>query len=403
MASASATDGDASDARVRADADTPAADLEREVLRSEERFRLLVEAVKDYAIFMLDRHGYIQTWNPGVRRLKGYEAEDIIGKHFSVFYTPEDLAVDKPARVLAQAASEGSYEEEGLRLRKDGTRFWANVLITSIVDRGQVIGFAKVTRDLTERRAAQAALEDAAKELETRVAERTAQLAESNEELAAFGYSVSHDLRAPLRAMDGFSKRVLASAAERLTENEREQLERVRAAAQRMSHLIDDMLRLSRLSRVDLVRREVDLAATAKDIVDELRRAEPERSVDVVIEQPMVANADVRLVRTMLENLLGNAWKFTRKQAHARIELGCSREPQRVVYHVRDNGAGFDPRYAAKLFLPFQRLHSARDYEGTGIGLATVHRIVRRHGGEIWATSQPGDGATFSFTLAGAR
>ena len=375
----------------------------REIGTGEERFRLLVETVRDYAIFMLDPRGYIQTWNAGAERLKGYTASEIIGTHFSAFYTAEDIADRKPERELAIATATGKYEEEGWRVRRDGTLFWANVVITALHDRGVLVGFAKVTRDLTERKHAEEGLRRAAVELEQRVAERTAQLEAANKELEAFGYSVSHDLRAPLRALDGFSKRVLTSAAERLEPGERDQLQRVRRAAQRMSQLIDDMLNLSRITRTPLSPQSVDLAGLVRGIVEDLRSAEPARAVEVVVHEPMRANADARLMRIALANLIGNAWKFTRRQDAPRIEVGSQQRDVELVYFVRDNGVGFDPAYAEKLFFPFQRLHSTREFEGTGIGLATVQRIVRRHGGDVWVESAPGEGATFFFTLGGAR
>ena len=371
-----------------------------EIASGEQRLSLLVASVRDYAIFMLDPRGYIETWNAGAERLKGYSASDIIGSHFSVFYTPEDIADGKPKRELEIATATGKYEEEGWRVRKDGTLFWANVVITAIRDeRGVLVGFGKVTRDLTERKHAEEELRRAAAELEQRVIERTAQLEAANKELEAFGYSVSHDLRAPLRALDGFSKRVMTSAAARLDASELDQLQRVRAAAQRMSQLIDDMLNLSRITRSPMSPQSVDISALAHSIVDELRAADPSREVELIVAANLRALADPRQLRIALANLLGNAWKFTRKQAKARIEVGSSREDGKLVYFVRDNGVGFDLAYADKLFFPFQRMHSSREFEGTGIGLATVQRIVRRHGGSIWVDSAPGRGATFYFTV----
>jgi PAS domain S-box-containing protein len=374
-----------------------------EVLRqSEERFRLMIEGVKDYAIFMLDPDGRIATWNEGARRAKGYEASEIIGKHFSIFYTKEAADSGHPMHELEVAVKEGRYEEEGWRVRKDGSHFWANVLITAVRGpSGELLGFTKVTRDLTEKRAAQQALQKLAADLELRVQERTEELLAANRELEAFSYSVSHDLRAPLRGLDGFSKMLLASAAEKLNPEERDHLQRVRAAAQRMSQLIDDMLDFSRLSRAPLATEAIDLSALAEQIVADLRQADTAREVDVVIAPGLRAEGDPRLLRVVLENLLGNAWKFTRKQPEARIEMGRAVKDGRTTLFVRDNGAGFDMKYAGKLFMPFQRLHSSREFEGTGIGLATVNRIIQRHGGNVWAESAPEKGTTFTFTLQG--
>jgi signal transduction histidine kinase len=230
--------------------------------------------------------------------------------------------------------------------------------------------------------------------------QRQARAAETaNKELEAFSYSVSHDLRAPLRGIDGFSQALAEDEADRLSDEGKTYLRRIRAGAQRMAELIDDLLRLSRVSRSDFVRDRVDLSAVAETVVAELRRAHPERTIDVSIQAGVEANADARLARIALENLIGNAWKFTSKAAEARIEFGSRADGGQLVYFVRDNGAGFDMKYADRLFGAFQRLHTDKDYPGTGIGLATVQRIVLRHGGRIWVEAAVGQGATFQFTL----
>jgi PAS domain S-box-containing protein len=369
--------------------------------QGDERFHLLVNSVKDYAIFLLDLNGYIVSWNAGAERTKGYRADEIIGRHFSVFYTEDAVSSGHPAYELARAIAEGRYEEEGWRVRKDGSRFWANVVINAIrPDDGETVGFVKITRDVTERREMQLALNRANAELERRVGERTAELQLANAELESFSYSVSHDLRAPLRSIDGFGKLLLSQAAPKLDLEERDYLDRIRAAAQRMSHLIDDLLNLSRVARAEIERRPVDLAPIAESVLAELGRAEPERAVSVSVEPGLTADGDRRFVQIALENLLSNAWKFTRNTPAPRIEVGRSERDGRAVFFVRDNGTGFDMTYAAKLFTPFKRLHG-KEFEGTGIGLATVQRIVRKHGGAIWAESEPGRGATFFFTLGG--
>jgi two-component system, NtrC family, sensor kinase len=237
-----------------------------------------------------------------------------------------------------------------------------------------------------------------AKELAETRAALVAELERKNKELEAFSYSVSHDLRAPLRAIDGFSKALIEDFADKLDAEGMQHLSRVRAAAQRMGELIDDMLQLSRVTRHEIRRRPVDLSSLASEIRAELKQREPERSVEVVIHPELVTDADTRLLRIVLENLLGNAWKFTRKAENPRIEFGVQTGSE-PVYFVRDNGAGFDMRYAEKLFRPFQRLHTEADFPGTGIGLATIHRVIDRHGGQVWAEGKVGEGATFFFTL----
>jgi len=225
--------------------------------------------------------------------------------------------------------------------------------------------------------------------------EREAGLDAANKELEAFSYSVSHDLRAPLRSIDGFSQALIEEYEDRLDGAGKSYLQRVRAATQRMGVLIDDLLNLSRVTRAPLRRARVNLSALAQSIVEDLRHAQPERAVEFVIAPGLDDDCDTNLIRIVLENLLGNAWKFTSRHAAARIEFGCEGE----TYFVRDDGAGFDATYKAKLFGAFQRLHNVHEFSGTGIGLATVQRIIRRHGGRVVADGAPEKGATFSFTL----
>jgi signal transduction histidine kinase len=226
-----------------------------------------------------------------------------------------------------------------------------------------------------------------------------AKLQTANQELEAFSYAVSHDLRAPLRAIDGFSRIVLEDYKDKLDDAGKDSLSRIRAASQRMGQLIDDLLQLSRHTRSEMRCAPVDLSALVRTAADELQRVDPERRGEFVIEPGLVVNADASLMRVALENLLGNAWKFTAKQAAAKIEFGRTTRDGAPAFFVRDNGAGFDMKYASKLFGAFQRLHAATEFPGTGVGLATVQRIIHRHGGRIWAESQPNHGATFYFTL----
>lgn len=239
-----------------------------------------------------------------------------------------------------------------------------------------------------------------ADELETRVAERTAELTAVNQELESFSYSVSHDLRAPLRSIDGFSQALLEDYAEQLDTIGQDYLQRVRGAAQRMGQLIGDLLNLSRTTRGEMHREEVNLSELVQKIAADLHRLQPEREVEFNLEPNLTAYCDVRLLRAVLENLLGNAWKFTSKHERARIEFGLLEQSGEPTYFVRDDGAGFDMTYADKLFGAFQRLHRMTEFEGTGVGLATVQRIINRHGGRIWAESIIEKGATFYFTLA---
>jgi light-regulated signal transduction histidine kinase (bacteriophytochrome) len=238
-------------------------------------------------------------------------------------------------------------------------------------------------------------------DLSRRVAERTAELERANRELESFSYSVSHDLRAPLRSIDGFCQVLLEDYGQRLDDPGRAYLDRARAASRRMGALIDDLLRMSRVGRCELRKEEIDLTAMARAVADELASLEPKRSVEFSIETGLRAHGDSTLMFDVLVNLFGNAWKFTAKNQSAQIELltasgtnGCS------VFCVRDNGAGFDMQFANKLFQPFHRLHDGTEFAGNGIGLATVERIITRHGGRVWAEGHPGKGASFYFTLS---
>jgi light-regulated signal transduction histidine kinase (bacteriophytochrome) len=252
------------------------------------------------------------------------------------------------------------------------------------------------TRQLDE---ANRALQTLNADLELRIRERTRQLEEANKDLESFAYSVSHDLRAPLRAIDGFSQTVLEDCAPLLDDAGRFAVERIRANAIRMGRLIDDMLHLARISHGELSPGPTDLGALARQIVAELREQQPHRNLDVRIAEGLVAYVDPDFIRIALANLLSNAFKFTGNQAAPRIDFASETQGDEVVYYVRDNGAGFDMAYADQIFRPFERLHSQDEFPGTGIGLATVQRVIRRHGGRVWAEAAVGRGATFFFTL----
>jgi PAS domain S-box-containing protein len=368
-----------------------------EALRqSDEKLRMLVTGVKDYAILMLDVDGRVTTWNDGAERIKGYRAEEIIGEHFSKFYTPQAVAEDKPGLELRIVTEHGRFEEEGWRVPKDGTRFWANVVITALCDEsGHLRGFGKVTRDITERKQ----LREGGERQREDLARSNAELIVANNELESFSYLVSHDLRAPLRTIDGFSHALLEDCGDKLNDEEKAHLNRIRAATQRMGLLIDDLLSLSRISRTSMHILSLDISALACSIANDLQAAQPERQVELHIEKGLRAMADPSLVRIALENRLSNAWKFTSKRTLAHIEFGQAQIAGTMAFFVRDDGAGFDPAYSSRLFGAFQRLHSMSEFPGTGVGLATVQRIVNRHRGRSWAESAIDCGAVFYFTL----
>lgn len=254
-----------------------------------------------------------------------------------------------------------------------------------------------------ERDRAEQALRQLNQELEERVGERTAELEVANKELEAFSYSASHDLRAPLRTIEGFSQALHEDHYEKLDEDGRHLLDRIRWATKRMGRLIDDMLNLARVTRAELRRESVNLSGLARAAAASLRQQQPERDVRFVIADGVVARGDPNLLRVVVENLLSNAWKFTSRHAAATIEFGREMRDGQSVFFVRDDGAGFDMSHSSKLFHPFQRLHRITDFEGSGIGLATIHRILQRHGGKVWAEGAPEKGATFYFTLPGPR
>jgi light-regulated signal transduction histidine kinase (bacteriophytochrome) len=259
-------------------------------------------------------------------------------------------------------------------------------------------GFGTV-QDITDRKHAEEEIRRLNAGLEQRVRDRTAQLEAANQELEAFAYSVSHDLRAPLRGVDGWSLALLEDYHDRLDERGRQYLDRVRSEAQRMGLLIDDLLQLSRLNRAEIKVADVDLSRVCEVIAHRLREASPGRAIDFDIAPGLKTSGDIRLLEVAMTNLLANAVKFTGRRARAHIEVGQARHNGQPVFYVRDNGAGFDMSYASKLFGPFQRLHKTSDFPGTGIGLATVQRVIRRHGGRVWAEAAPDCGATFYFVL----
>lgn len=348
-----------------------------------------LEAAPD-AMIIVGKDGLIRLVNGQTEKLFGYPRSELIGQTMEILVPPRYRGGHPGHRSDYFADPKPRPMGSGLDLfaiRKDGTEFPAEISLAPVQTAEGTLVTAAI-RDITDRKRVEKNLAKAKEAAET-----------TSREYEAFSYSVAHDLRAPLRGIDGFSKTLLDDYSGALDEDGQRYLRRVRENAQHMGQLIDSLLRLARVSQGELRRAPIDLSALARTVVNRFRSVQPERQVEVLIADGLLANADVRLLEVVLENLIGNAWKFTGKLQQARIEFGRSREGREDVYFVKDNGVGFDMAYASKLFGVFQRLHAANQFEGTGIGLATVQRIVHRHGGRIWARSEPDHGAVFNFTL----
>lgn len=361
---------------------------------AEQRYRQLIEGVTDYAIYSLDVNGNLTSWNTGAQRIKGYSESEIVGRHFSTFYTPEDIANDMPARVLRTAAETGHFEGEGWRVRKDGTRFWASVVVTPVRDdEGELIGFSKITRDVTDRKKLLDQIQKHAEELELRVAERE----QTNAELEAFSYSVSHDLRAPLRAIEGFTNAFIEDFGNQVPEEALGYLREVTSATQRMNNLVQDLLNFSRLSRIHIdlhpvsVRQAVEQALGQVSDFKRVDISEVSGNLRVLAHEPTLVQ--------ILSNLIANGLKFQPpgRQANVKVKAECSN--RRIRISVCDNGIGIELAHQERIFQVFERLHGQEEYPGTGIGLAIVKRGVQRMNGQIGLKSRPGEGSTFSIEL----
>lgn len=313
---------------------------------------------------------------------------------------PADLADQLRSNDLAAAEAGETVQFEESTDSEEGLLWYVSVKFPVVDANGKPYAVCGISTDITDRKRAEQEVQRLNTELEARVRERTAELEASTRELDAFAYSVSHDLRAPLRSLHGFSQALLDDYPDVLDDDGKDFLARIQHNVKRMGQMIDDLLDLSRATRVDLVREPVDLSELAREIVTELTAADPDRKVTTIIPDSMAVSGDPRLLRLALQNLLANAWKFSAKQPLATIEVGRVERDGGRMFFVRDDGAGFDMRFVDKLFDAFQRLHPAAEFEGSGIGLAIVQRIVRRHGGRVSAESQPGNGATFYFTLS---
>lgn len=368
-----------------------------EVLKaSEEQYRLLVNSVMDYGIFMLDPTGRVVSWNEGAERINGYKQEEVIGKHFSLFYLNEDIYSGKPERELRIAIEKGKYEEEGWRLRKDKTTFWANVVITAVYNaERQLIGFSKVTRDLSERRKSERAL----KESEEKYKLANIALLHSNEELEQFTTVASHDLQEPLRTISSYLQLIEKRLKGNVDPEVKGFIDSAVNAGKRMKDLILNLLEYSKLSREGNVQRKIEVDKVIEEVLENLENSIHEMNAEIKIENTVesVTGDRIQLLQ-LFQNLIGNALKF-KSDRPLQITIKGVEVNNIYKFSISDNGIGMKEEYLTKIFEVFKRLHTKNEYPGTGIGLAICKKIIEHHHGEIWAESELGKGTTFYFTL----
>jgi PAS domain S-box-containing protein len=377
--------------------------------KSEERYHLMVEEVQDYAILYLDQSGMVENWNQGAEKIKGYRADEIIGKNFSAFYTETDRQNNLPQTLLEQARTSGKAVQEGWRVRKDKTLFWASVVITAVHDeKNNVIGFSKVTHDLTDKKKADDTLKMNAEQL----AQKNAELEKMNIELQSFAYVSSHDLQEPLRKIQTFASRIISKEAGHLSDTGKDYFMRMQQAASRMQTLIQDLLAYSRTSTDDLVFEDTDLTDIVMEVKNDVKEVLAEKNAVIEMGEMCRAHIIPFQFRQLLHNLIGNALKFSKKDVPPHITIHSEKikgdkikvgalPPGKNYCHisVSDNGIGFDPQYSERIFVVFQRLHGKEQFSGTGIGLAIVKKIVENHHGVITATSELNKGARFDIFI----
>jgi PAS domain S-box-containing protein len=377
--------------------------MEEKLKASEQRYRQLFE-LSPLGILMADIKGTITSCNSAFLELTGFSESEIVGKHFINLPTlvKKDLSIYR--KMFAAAVKGNILDQFEFRwVHKDGTTRLGFAHTGFLRENGKINGFQSILIDITEQKQAEEEIKKLNEELERRVQERTAELNLSNRDLEAFSYSVSHDLRAPLRAINGFSRLIEENYSEHLDEEGKNYLQGLKRASHKMYRLINDLLALSRLGRRDLMFITLDLGALARNVFNELNKHEEGREIIFETDINHLVEADQHLMEVMLSNLLSNAIKFTRGRQPARIEFNCDESGEHPIYSLKDNGVGFNMKYVGKLFTPFQRLHTEREFEGTGIGLATAKSIIKRHNGQMWIKGKKDKGATIYFTLHSPR
>lgn len=375
-----------------------------ELFQSEQRYRLMVDAIQDYCIYFVDENGIVTDWTESAQRMHGHRRSQMLGQSYMQLIASGNAGEDEvdAEQVLRLAKAHGQWETRGWRLRDDGSRFWAHTVLTALRNEaGELQALSSITRDMTAAKSLEDVMNDLNRELEKRVAERTQQLVAANKDLDVFSHMVSHDLRAPLRHIASFVSLLQEHMGESKDAFALQYMGSIAKASKRMSVMIEGLLEYARLGRVAIESQPVPLAPLVDGVISHLKQENPGRSIKWVVEDDLpVVRGDAMLLAEVFSNMLSNSVKYTRTREHAEIEVGWKVNPVGGrTFFIHDNGVGFDLEKAHNLFVMFQRQHHSMDFEGTGTGLALSQRIVERHGGRIWAETAPDAGCTFYFTL----
>jgi PAS domain S-box-containing protein len=359
---------------------------------------------RDYAIVMIDASGKIQSWNVGAESTFGYSLKEAVGKGVEMLYSGSEVAVGRHISDLNLAVEKGRVEYRRKQVRSDGSDFFAHTILTAMYTaEGRFSGFALATSDVTEQQKLEQENEILQKRLEDKVQQRTKELQVVNKELEAFSYSVSHDLRTPLRAIIGFSQILREDYSDRLDEEGRRLLNNISRNTKMMGELIDDLLKFSKLSRLEKIDTAVDMLHLVQIVIDHLEEVWNKKRYTFIVSDVPPCSGDDSMLKQVWTNLIDNAMKYASKSAEPTIEIGGTADEETITYYVKDNGVGFDMKYAGNLFGVFQRLHTTEQFEGTGLGLALVQRIIHKHNGTVWAEASPDKGATFYFTIPNTK